>query len=264
MEDEECLSLWLAPHSITFFFFSLNTYTHETPPCPPPPTITSIAPLRHTQTHTHTRTHTPLRHRQHQTEKQQQHQLAVCHVLWCAWLCDCHTSTLSAPRCCSGRRRGKLTRLCGKCMSLQREHCREITALCRTALGMLSSARKVALGEWWSTDGMAVGSMLQKRTLTSRINVPYRPYLSALRLFQCALGKLQLFQCFHSFSHTACKWKVHTQVVKVKQFWSVSRGLALSNLRADSKVKSIHSSFAAGWHQVSYLCWCVCVLCVCV
>ena len=112
---------------------------------------------------------------------------------------------------------------------------------------------------WW--DGSRQHAA--EKTLTSRINVPYRPYLSALKLFHCALVKLQLFQCFHSFSHTACKWKVHTQVVKVKQFWSVSRGLALPNLPAHSKVKSIHSSFAAGWHQVSYLGW-VCVCCVCV
>lgn len=129
------------------------------------------------------------------------------------------------------------------CMLPQSEHYREITALCRTAWGCSVLPGKSRSGNDEALMGQQSATCCRDM-LTSRINVPYHPYLSALTLFHSAVVKLQLFQCFHYFLYTVCKWKVHSKVIRVNQFWSVSRDLTLYTFWTHFKVKSMHSNFA--------------------
>lgn len=152
------------------------------------------------------------------------------------------------------------------CTLPQWEHYREMSALCRTAWDWSVLPGKSHSGNDEALMGQQSATCCREM-LSSRINVPYHPYLSALTLFHSAVVKLQLFQCFHDFLYTVCKWKVHSKVIRVNQFWSVSRDLTLYTFRTHFKVKSLHSNFAGAdiRFHINLVCLRVCLLaCVCV
>jgi len=153
------LSLWKTKsvyhsdwRSITFFSLApTNTHRHtRCPTRPPPPTITSF---HYSDTHTHSSLHLQPAGTDNITQWSSigiSLPFAGLRMLY-----DCHASrvecaTLLAP----GRRRAKLSRLCGEYMLLQLGHYREITALCRTAwecsvlLGKSRSGSDEALMGW--------------------------------------------------------------------------------------------------------------------
>lgn len=145
-------------------FFFLNTCTHQTPTHPYPPTITSIATVRHKHTLNPTYTPAGTDSIRQCSRNRISLQCAVCHLPWCAQCTTatpvhlqsmCHTAAQDAGG-------GKDTLLCSKMYVAAMEAVQENDCIVQDRMGMLRSARKVSLWEWWSTDGIAEGGKEQR------------------------------------------------------------------------------------------------------